>query len=94
MYTYKLNNDLKNLNQWFRMNKMKLNIGKTKGMCLNGRLDRDIFIDDVPIEIITEIKYLGIIIDTQLNFKSNLDYICKKIGKKVYFLRAIFQFYF
>lgn len=30
-----------------------------------------------------EIKYLGIIIDDKLNFKPNIDYVAKKIGRKI-----------
>lgn len=86
----KINEDLQHLSNWFKMNKMKLNIDKTKCMVLNSNLNNcNIKIDDNFIEQINEIKYLGVIIDSKLNFKSHLDYICKKIAKKLYFFRRI-----
>lgn len=85
----KINEDLKRLSNWFEMNKLKLNIEKTKCMVLNANLDNDILIDNVAIDIVDEIKYLGLIIDNKLSFKSHLNYICKKIGKKLYFFSII-----
>jgi len=71
------------------MNKMKLNISKTKSMIINCNGSSIIHINNQIIETVNEIKYLGIIIDNKLNFKSNLDYVCKKIAKKIYFLCSI-----
>ena len=87
----KINDDLQHLSNWFKMNKMKLNIDKTKYMILNSRnVDNcNVIIDDTCLDQIMEIKYLGVIIDNKLNFKSHLDYICKKIAKKLYFFRSI-----
>lgn len=86
----KINEDLQHLSNWFKMNKMKLNINKTKCMVLNGNIvNCNITIDNNFIEQISEIKYLGVIIDSKLNFKTHLDYICKKIAKKLYFFRRI-----
>lgn len=39
----------------------------------------------LPSESI-EIKYLGIILDPQLTFSAHIDYLCKKLGKKIGFL--------
>ena len=86
----KINNDLNELSLWFKMNKLKLNIDKTKCMCINGVLDDNLVkINNVSIEIVDKIKYLGVIIDNRLNFKDNFDYVCKKIARKVYFLGSI-----
>ena len=40
-------------------------------------------IDDTVLQFEKEIKYLGIVIDDKLSFKANVDYVAKKIGKKV-----------
>lgn len=85
----KINEDLNLLNGWMKMNKLSLNVAKTKAMCLNGILNADILIENVQIDIVNEIKYLGIIIDDKLNFKSNIDYICKKVAKKLSFFKNI-----
>ena len=43
----------------------------------------DIRINEDKIELVNEIKYLGVVIDNKLNFEANVNYICKKVGKKV-----------
>jgi hypothetical protein len=43
-------------------------------------------IDDVELERVTEIKYLGVIIDDKLKFDSNVEYIIKKAAKKVHLI--------
>src|ERR1044071_2728703 len=51
----------------------------------NRKIDRNnvnIFINDSRLEIENEIKYLGIILDDKLKFTKNVEYLCKKIGKK------------
>ena len=40
-------------------------------------------IDGEAIESVYQFKYLGVIIDHKLNFKENVDYVCKKAAKKV-----------
>lgn len=87
-----INLDMENLNIWFKMNKLKLNENKTKGMIFNHKnmnVNLNIHINNKIIEIIDEIKYLGVMIDSKLNFKSHNNYICKKISKKIYFFSKI-----
>lgn len=84
----KINSDLEKLNNWCKINKVKLNKTKTKAMIINGRLNGDIIIDNYKLEVVNELKYLGFIIDNKLKFKNHEDYMCKKIGKKLnYFYR-------
>lgn len=42
--------------------------------------------NDEIIEIVSEIKYLGI---TELCFSNHIDYICRKFGKKLGFLMRV-----
>ena len=35
------------------------------------------------LELVNDIKYLGVLIDYNLDFKQNVDYVCKKVAKKV-----------
>lgn len=73
------------------MNKLKLNIAKTKSMVLNSNLENGIKINNNEIEIVEEIKYLGLVIDNKLNFKAHINYICKKLAKKNFFFSKIRQ---
>jgi hypothetical protein len=66
-------------------NKIKLNITKTKVMIINDEYDGDIMLDGAKLEIIKEIKYLGLWIDDKLSFMIHVNYICKKISKKLFF---------
>lgn len=40
--------------------------------------DKNLFIDGVKIEIVSEVKYLGFIVDCHLNFNAIFNYIHKK----------------
>lgn len=100
MVSNKINSDLENMVQWLNKNKLKLNINKTKAMLVGKKLVRnewvnngfDIKIQNNVIEIVTEIKYLGVIIVPDLKFDKHVDYICKKISKKIGFLYRVSAF--
>lgn len=91
-----LNFDLENLSKWFDNNGLKLNTEKTKCMILgnkynlgNPRVDDiqcRIKINGEQIEKVNQIKYLGFIIDQELDFDPHCQYIKKKMAKKIGFL--------
>lgn len=81
--------DLHSVNEWLKMNKLKLNENKTKFMEINMISNIKIKINNEEIEKVNYIKYLGFIIDKDLRFKEHIDYICRKIGKKIGFFRRI-----
>lgn len=93
-----INNDLGKLAMWLRMNKLKLNTAKSKFMLIgsNKKCEADweknnvkIRIDGEEIEKVIMFKYLGIILDNKLDFKEHLEYIKKKIGKTIGYLRRL-----
>lgn len=47
-------------------------------------LNHFVKIDNSVIEWVNLHKYLGIQIDNKLSLKENIDYICKKVGKKIW----------
>ena len=80
-----LNEDLLSLARWLNFKKLKLNASKTKCMIIssaNTRADVNVQIDGETIECVREIKYLGVIIDDMLTFKSHIDNVIKKVAKK------------
>lgn len=87
--TSKLNYDLENMSIWLKMNKLKLNLSKTKCMVFNTRMSIPVIIDGAQIEMVSNIKYLGVIIDSKLKFEEHADYICRKVAMKIGFLRRI-----
>lgn len=87
-----MNEQLEKLSRWLKINKLKLNVGKTKYMIITNRnihIDCDVKIDNEDIERVEVMKYLGIQIDSKLNFKQNINFIIKKVSKKIYFLNRI-----
>lgn len=86
-----LNQELEKLMNWLNGNKLKINVAKTKAMMLGKKKFREelktlkdgISIGGSEIEMVEEMKYLGLIVDCQLNFKSHVNYMCKKISSKL-----------
>lgn len=86
-----INSDLNLISEFLRMLRLKINVLKTKAMIINarGQTSSNIIIDDQPIEIVNTMKYLGIMVDYQLTFNENIEYMVKKIAKKVSLLARI-----
>lgn len=83
----RMNCELDKINNWLRTNKLKLNVSKTKVMVIRhpsmaAAVNR-ITVDGEELEVVNSIKYLGVMIDHKLDFKENVDYVCKKVAKKV-----------
>ena len=78
-----------NINKWLKINKLKLNEKKTKLMEINTQSNSSFGINNVVIEKINSIKYLGFVIDGDLKLKEHLEYICRKIGKKIGFFKRL-----
>jgi len=83
--TQRANNCLKDLDNWFKSNKLTLNLDKTsyRPMVFSPRriFSIKLLLNDVEIEKGHACKYLGIYLDDQLNWKHHIDHICKKTCK-------------
>jgi len=87
----KLNEQMVRVDDWFSRNRLYLNVNKTKVMLIRG-IRRKVAEDDLKIisaggggdlEVVSKIKYLGVIINRNLNFTEHVDYIGKKVGAKL-----------
>ena len=80
-----VNIEIKKVYQWLISNKLTLNISKSKFMIIsNKKYSRNEFtvnINDSPLEACDHYKYLGVVIDNKLNWKSHVEYISSKISK-------------
>jgi exonuclease III len=88
----KMNNELKNLVTWLKMNKLVLNIEKTVYMNISSKrveTDSVVLMDDKVIKNVNQAKYLGIIMDSRLNFADHFDYVLQKMSRKISFLWRI-----
>jgi len=73
-------------------NKLTLNIRKTKcivfGTPLLNRIGK-LMINEVEIERVSAIKFLGVIIDNNLNWKPHISYTENKISKSIAILYKV-----
>lgn len=82
-----INNELMNISNWFKLNKLSLNINKTNFMTFKNKhsnkpdLNFNIIIDDNNIAKVDVTKFLGILIDNNLSWKSHTSHICKIVSK-------------
>jgi hypothetical protein len=80
-----VNMELKNVQTWMDVNKLKLNLGKTNYMLIHRRktpiTNFSITLNGFQIERKEEVKYLGVIIDHRLSWKSHISYVRKKLSK-------------
>ena len=84
----KLESDLVHLGEWFNNNRLSLNVTKTKSMLLCGNTSKlrhdslNVTMNDVDIECVQDIKYIGVIIDRRLSFTNHVNKLCGKILSK------------
>ena len=81
-----VNNELKHLVKWFKVNKLSLNVTKTNYMLFTnkkGHHKLDIKIEQEAIMEVKETKFLGVIVDNQLNWKSHIAVVENKISKSI-----------
>ena len=84
------NNDLAHFAQWFNMNKLSLNVTKTKYMVVATRQKlsqvdfeniTSLKISDITVKRVVEANYLGIIIDDTLSWNPQISHVCNKVAK-------------
>ena len=101
--TQRLNSDLDVVQRWASCNKMFINKKKTKSLLVHGKripakldedtpLRLDVKIDDSVIEQVSSHKILGVVIDSQMNYESHIDELCKKLSKCIGLLKHISPF--
>ena len=80
-----LNEQLTAIYEWLCCNKLSLNVLKTHYMIFTQRNkkvnDISLYINNVSIERVCVTKCFGVQIDSQLNWKNHIEYICKKLCK-------------
>ena len=92
-----INSDLKKLDTWLQGNKLSLNVEKTHSMLISTKQkqnsiksqnkDLDLKIRDNDLEVVKKTKYLGVQIDSSLNWKEQIKAVSSKVSRAVGFLR-------
>ena len=82
-----LNSELEKLSQWFRANKLSLNLGKTSNMVFGskGRICTSsnfiLKIDGKELKRVVSTKFLGVHVDCFLNWKSHINQLSLKVSQ-------------
>jgi len=77
-----VNGEIKQVDDWLISNKLTLNCSKTKFMVLTWshelqKIKVNVFAG--AVEEVNQVKYLGVLIDTQLKWQQQLDHVCKNL---------------
>ena len=86
-----VNNELMKINEWFKANKLSLNVEKTKYSLFHKSNQQDniplklpnLVINGHKIEKVNTIRFLGVILDENLSWKFHIKYIENKISKTI-----------
>ena len=81
-----VNCELKNVTQWIRANKLSLNLQKTKYMIFSNTIETlptDIVLDEIPLENVSHIKFLGITVDNKLSWKTHIENTVRTISRNI-----------
>jgi len=80
------NVEMSKMNEWPKRNKIKFNDKKSKAMLVTRRKRREdkditIYLHFKPLEQVTQMKYLGIILDQKFKFQEHIRYAAERCTK-------------
>ena len=80
--------DLNDISEWFTANKLTINPSKPNVLVIPSKLSQplpnvDLSINNSPLPFSFSAKYLGVTIDTQLNFDKHISLVENKISRAV-----------
>ena len=82
--------------EWCQQNQLQLNVSKTKEMVLDFRRappsPQPVIIEGREVEVVGNYKYLGLQLDSRLDWSLNSDCVYKKGQSRMYFLRRLASF--
>lgn len=87
---HKLQNDLNVANEFFKINRLKLNVNKTKIITFfrgNNPIRFNYTIDNKSIERVTNIRDLGVILNERLTFNSHINHIVSKAKSRLAWIK-------
>ena len=76
------------LNEWFRCNKLSLNVKKSCFMVIKSRqkrelLDVTVSINNMKIKIVKKIVFLGVVIEQSMSWKPHIAQVASKVSKTI-----------
>ena len=78
-----INSELLKVSEWLKANQLSLNVEKTNYMIFKKKTANSIHIhiDKVAINRVSSNKFLGVLIDEELNWKEHIASVATKIGR-------------
>ena len=93
---HNLNISLTEATKWFKSNRLIINASKSCTMLVGSKYRIDnlqntpiLNINNVPLPMVSEAKFLGVIIDNTLCWKAHVSYLCSKINPKIGLLHGL-----
>ena len=83
-----LQRDLNCISEWCIQNKMKLNAAKCKVMRITRCKQPNVpiyYMNDSQLEVVSEFKYLGIILNNKLSWNDHVNYVVLRANKMLGF---------
>ncbi len=84
-----LNKELTNVSDWLKVNKLSLNVVKSKYMIFRSHKRKieslQLMINNTEIERVQEFNFLGLTLDENLNWNSHINKISNKASKILVF---------
>jgi hypothetical protein len=74
-----LNNELDKVYEWLCVNKLSLNVSKSNFVIFQTTHNKQLFINNEQLKQEQSIKYLWVLIDSNLSWKSRINYTVKKV---------------
>ena len=86
-----VNVELRKINVWSKNNKTRFNDKKSKVMLVSRRKRKEnknitVYLNNKPLEQVTQMKYLGIILDHKFRFNEHIKYTAERCGKLIHIL--------
>jgi len=86
------NSYLTKIENWGRENKMQLNESKSKTMLITRKMrheDINIYLNNIRLERVTDVKCLGIHFDSRLTFRKHIEHIAEKSRTMIHMLKKM-----
>ncbi len=86
-------NSMVNVSTWLKDNCLQLNVSKT--VCIffsksdSFTKEPDVYVSGLRLQVVSQYKYLGILIDSKLTFKAQVKKVCKQVKLNLYNFRCI-----
>ena len=87
-----LKSEIQNVSEWSANNNLSLNLGKTSGLvnyrgCFRDTCDIQSHFSCIKFQ--SNVKFLGVVMNESLNWKSHITFVEKKCAQRIYILRRM-----